>query len=143
MESWQKSLTSSLLTKKLKTLHWLKTLEDEVIYVEPPVEHYPKDRVNVVWRFRKALYGLKTAPEQWKGHLRSMIYELPMKGEIMKSEPNIYYFRKSKHYMLVYVDDVVIVGYQPQPLFDEQSKKIALKKSDSRSEGQTVKFLGR
>ena len=61
----------------------------------------------------------------------------------MKSEPNIYYFKDSRHYMLVYVDDVVIIGDQPQRLFDELAKQIALKKNGSLSEGQTVKFLGR
>ena len=45
--------------------------------------------------------------------------------------------------MLVYVDDVVIVGDQPQRLFDQLSKKITLKKTGSLSEGMTVKFLGR
>ena len=43
----------------------------------------------------------------------------------------------------MYVDDVVLVGDQPQRLFDELSKKVALKKTGSLSDGQTVKFLGR
>ena len=61
----------------------------------------------------------------------------------MKSEPNIYYFRKLRFYMLVYVDDVVLVGDQPQRLFDQLSKKITLKKTGTLAEGLTVKFLGR
>ena len=66
-----------------------------------------------------------------------------MSGESMKSEPSIYYYRMSRHYMLVYVDDVVIVGDQTQRLFDQLSKKTALKKTGVLCEGQSVKFLGR
>ena len=114
---------------------------DEIIYVEPPTEYYPKGSHKVVWKLRKALYGLKTAPKQWQQHLCNVL--TTMKGQGMKSEPNIYYFRKSRTYMLVYVDDLVIVGDQPHKLFDELAKKVKLKKTGLLTEGVTVKFLGR
>lgn len=45
--------------------------------------------------------------------------------------------------MLVYVDDLVIVGDQPHKLFDELAGKVKLKKTGLLTEGVTVKFLGR
>ena len=46
-------------------------------------------------------------------------------------------------YIVVYVDDLVIVGDYPQRLFDEFAKKVKLKRTGLLSEGQVVKFLGR
>ena len=42
-----------------------KLQDHERIWVEPPVEYYPKDYsgTRVLWRLRRALYGLKTAPK--------------------------------------------------------------------------------
>ena len=70
--------------------------EDEIIHVEPPAEYYPRDQPRVVWRLRKALYGLKTAPKQWQQHFCQVLSELPNKGERLKADPNIYYFRRTK-----------------------------------------------
>ena len=73
----------------------------------------------------------------------NVLNELPAKGERPKSDPDIYYFRRTRTYILVYVDDLVIVGDYPQRLFDELAKKVKLKKTGLLSDGETVKFLGR
>ena len=45
--------------------------------------------------------------------------------------------------MMVYVDDLVLMGPKPQSLFEAAMKKVLLKKTGELTEGATVKFLGR
>ena len=57
---------------------------DGEVLVLPPVEYYPSG--DVVWKLKRALYGLKNAPKLWQQHLAST---LESKGfQRMKSDPN-------------------------------------------------------
>ena len=78
-----------------------KLKDDERIWVEPPLEYYPKDSSGkrVLWRLRCALYGLKIAPKQWQEHFAVLLTELG--GVRLKSDPNVYYFPNSGCYMMV------------------------------------------
>ena len=61
----------------------------------------------------------------------------------MKSDPSVYYFPGSGNYLMVYVDDLVLMGPNPQARFESIAKKVLLKQTGELSEGATTKFLGR
>ena len=46
---------------------FLHALMDGDVWVLPPVAYYPEG--GVVWKLKRALYGLKTAPKLWQQHL--------------------------------------------------------------------------
>ena len=94
----------------------------------------------IVWKLKRALYGLKTAPKQWQDYFADVLGELG--GERLRSEPNVYYFAAEKNYVLVYVDDLVVLGTTPKPLFDKIQAKVLLKYTGALVEGATMSFLG-
>ena len=65
-------------------LHALITGED--IFIIPPSEFYPDQ--NVVWKLKRALYGLKNSPRLWQDHFASVMKKLNF--DRMKSDPNLY-----------------------------------------------------
>ena len=74
-------------------LHALITGED--IFVIPPLDFYPHG--GVLWKLRRALYGLRNAPRLWQDHFKRM-----------KSDPNLYAHNSKKLYVLCYVDDLMV-----------------------------------
>ena len=44
---------------------------------------------------------------------------------------------------MVYVDDLILLGENPDALFQKIADKVLLKKTGTLSEGATTKFLGR
>ena len=80
--------------------------EDEEIYAQPPEEYY-KD-TNIVWKFKKALYGLKTSPRHWQDHFADVLQRLG--ATRLKSDSNVYHFRKEQTIVMSYVDDLLVVG---------------------------------
>ena len=123
--------------------------DDERIFVEPPIEYDPQEKYktskdpknSVLWRLRKALYGLRTAPKQWQDHFAVILEDLG--GARLKSDPNVYYFAVSGCYLMVYVDDLILLGEDPDALFEKIEKQVLLKKIGVLTEGVTTKFLGR
>ena len=113
------------------------------IHVRPPKEYYK--HIDKVWRLKKPLYGLKTSPKEWQDYFTNILKELG--GRQMKSDPNVYYFEddkgKNKNYVLVYVDDLVILGDNPDELFDKIANKVLLKRTGELKQGETISFLGR
>ena len=82
-------------------------------YAWPPKEYYP-DR-NIVWRLRKALAGLKDAPKALQYYFAELLQKLG--GRRFKSDSNLYYFDVFNSYILVYVDDLMVVGLHVGELF--------------------------
>ena len=50
---------------------FLHALMDGDVWVHPPVEHYPEG--GVVWKLKRALYGLESAPKLWQQHLAAAL----------------------------------------------------------------------
>ena len=48
--------------------------EDDVIYVQPPPEYYSDP--DVIWKLKKALYGLKSSPRHWQDHFADVLIRL-------------------------------------------------------------------
>ena len=114
---------------------------DGEVLVLPPVEYYPSG--DVVWKLKRALYGLKNAPKLWQQHLAST---LESKGfQRMKSDPNLYFHAKRKIYLLCYVDDLMLFGERKSvaDLVADLQKELLLRVTGELSEGQEATFLGR
>ena len=80
--------------------------EGEDIYVQPPPEYYSDP--DVIWKLKKALYGLKSSPRHWQDHFADVLQTY---GAIrLKSDSNVFRFKKEKTIVMVYVDGLLIVG---------------------------------
>ena len=80
----------SITTLDISTafLHALVTGDD--IFVIPPVESYPQG--GILWKLRRAGYGLRNAPRLWQDHFASVMKSNNF--ERMKSGPNFYVHRE-------------------------------------------------
>ena len=113
----------------------------ETIYVTPPPEYYKgKD---VLWRLKKAMYGLKNSPKLWQDHFASTMKELGYTR--MKTDPNLYCNKTTGHYVLAYVDDLLMVGpgNTNSTAIAQIQSKLLLKVTGTLSESTPLKFLGR
>ena len=79
------------------------------LYVVPPQEFY--DRGTVLWRLKKALYGLRAAPRAWQDHLAELLHA--HRFQRMQSEASVCVNMALKVVVLGYVDGLMVVGDQP------------------------------
>ena len=84
---------------------FLNTPIEEDIYVQPPPEVY-QHRPRVIWKFHRALYGLRTSPKMWREHLHSTLPRLQLQQ--LKSDRCVWV--KPNLMVLAYVDDLLIAG---------------------------------
>lgn len=114
---------------------------DENIYVWPPCEFYPKG--TTLWKLKKAMYGLRQAPRRWQEHFATTMKD--MGGLPLKSEPNVYYFKDRKLWVLCYVDDLIVIGPTKavDDFYNELSGKLLVKVLGKLTPGATQDFLGR
>ena len=61
----------------------------------------------------------------------------------MKSEPNVYYFAATGNYVLVYVDDLIVLGPDSRTLFNRIKEKVLVRSTGELTKGATIPFLGR
>ena len=117
-------------------------LSGEPVYVWPPKEFYHFGKV--LWRLKKAMYGLRSAPKDWQAHWAAVLLSI---GFIrLQSDANVYMHREFAVYILAYVDDLMIIGLQifidkVLPLLKE--KFLMKATGELNSEGAEVEFLGR
>ena len=112
------------------------------LYVVPPQEFY--DQGSVLWKLKKALYGLRTAPRAWQDHLAELLYTHNFKR--MQSEANIYVNLALKVTILVYVDDLMVCGNKKAiaEIMTTLSKSLLLKRTgDLATDGVGTEFIGR
>ena len=112
------------------------------LYVKPPIEFY--DDTRVLWKLKKALYGLRTAPKAWQDHLAQLLQR--HKFQRLQSEANVYSNMDLQIIILVYVDDLMVVGnlHNIQTLVTELVKELLLKQTgDLTEDDKEVNFLGR
>ena len=83
----------------------------ESIYVWPPVEFYPLG--NTLWRLKKAMYGLRSAPTDWQTHWASILLSIGFLRR--QSDVNVYMHTELQLYILAYVDDRMIIGSYHAP----------------------------
>ncbi|KAM6582045.1 hypothetical protein CsatB_009047 [Cannabis sativa] len=84
-------------------------LEEEVYMCQPP-GFIDSDHPEFVCKLQKALYGLKQAPRAWFAKLSSALLSLGFTHA--KSDTSLFIRNLSQHttYLLVYVDDIIVIG---------------------------------
>lgn len=111
------------------------------LYMYPSREFYnPTDCV--VWKLNKAIYGLRSSPSAWQKHLAEV---LPQLGLVRNAaEPNIYMTATRDCYILVYVDDLLLLGQQQtvDNIFNQIQQHLLLRPTGTLHPGNTVSFLG-
>ena len=123
----------------IKTAFLNGELEEEVYVTQPP--GFDNGNPNIVCRLRKALYGLKQAPRAWHKTLNEKL--LSMGYEVCKSDAGVYIKRHEDgelSYMLVYVDDLLIVAMGAEEI--EWVKKELLASFKIHDLGEVKDFLG-
>ena len=78
----------------------------ERILMKPPSEYYPTG--NCLWLLKRAMYGLKQAPALWQTHFAKVMTELVIHR--CKTYSNLYSHKSTEHYVLCYVDDLLVCG---------------------------------
>ena len=117
-------------------------LTGDPVYVWPPKEFYPGG--DILWRLKKAMYGLRSAPKDWQVHFATILLGI---GFIrLQSDPNVYMHSEFQVYILAYVDDLMIIGalWCIQKILPLLKEKFLIKSTgELNSEGAEVDFLGR
>ena len=85
------------------------SLTEDVYMIQPP-GFVDKQHPSYVCRLRKALYGLKQAPRAWHNELRQFLLSLGFVNS--HSDTSLFIFNKKglTAYLLVYVDDLILIG---------------------------------
>ena len=83
-------------------------LEEEVYMTQPP--GFVSSNKTRVCRLHKAIYDLKQAPRAWFDKLKATL--LSFKFSSSKCDPFLFVFSENQFvvYILVYVDDIIIMG---------------------------------
>ena len=113
--------------------------EGELVLVKPPPEL--EQNPDVLWKLRKALYGLKTSPKLWQQHLSSKLEELGLRKN--KADPCI--FMGEKLLVMTYVDDLLIVGekQEQESFLAKLSAHFPLKHQTKLDAKTPLTFLGK
>ena len=80
----------------------------ELIYMEQPQGFKNPALPNHVCQLRKSLYGLKQAPREWFHKLTSQLLHFGFTGS--KTDTSLFYLNTWPIYILIYVDDILILG---------------------------------
>ena len=115
---------------------------DGQVFVRPPAHLQQPGRV---WRLKKALYGLKSAPRSWQEHAASKLQGL---GWRRLQTDNSVYVKDGDDEMqgvvIVYVDDVLAAGRKAivDELYKCLSMEVTIKVDEPIGEGQSQQYLG-
>ncbi|WVZ49109.1 hypothetical protein U9M48_000490 [Paspalum notatum var. saurae] len=85
-------------------------LEEEVYMKQPPGYCDPDRPSDYICRLKKALYGLKQAPRAWHSRLTGKLHELGFRSSVADASLLVFKQAGITMYMLVYVDDIIIVS---------------------------------
>ena len=80
----------------------------------------------------RALYGLKSSGARWRDHMAGMLRSASY--ESCKVDPDVWMKPKTKpnvekywEYVLVYVDDILVMSHEPKVVMDYLASKYTLK----------------
>ena len=76
--------------------------------VKPPADFISSDGSVVIWRLKKALCGLKSAPKSWQVHLAGQLTEIGLQQT--KTDPCLFKHTSEDMLIMVYADDMFISG---------------------------------
>ena len=113
--------------------------DEEEIWVRLPAIPGSSDRSSKVVKLRKSLYGLRQSPKLWYGHLAATLRQL---GFTRSKANDCLFSRVTKTdavHLLVYVDDLLIVGTADAVA---QVKEELARKYTTSDLGECTQFLG-
>ncbi|KAK1415763.1 hypothetical protein QVD17_31549 [Tagetes erecta] len=89
---------------------------DETLYLQQPPGFVDPEKPDHVCLLHKALYGLKQAPRAWFHRLSTALQNLGFIGS--KTDPSLFIYSSQGTllYMLVYVDDIILTGNNPEAI---------------------------
>jgi hypothetical protein len=90
---------------------------DEDVYMSQPSSFTDPAHPTHICKLDKALYGLKQAPRAWFTRLSSKLLQLGFIAS--KADVSLFIFNKEhiQMYMLIYVDDFIIVSSSSRPMY--------------------------
>ena len=77
-------------------------------YVSPPEDYQTDSKEKVVWKLKRAMYGLKPAPKSWQEHLKEVLQEIGLQQ--MRSDSRLLNSADKLTHIIVHVDDLFIAG---------------------------------
>jgi hypothetical protein len=108
--------------------------------MEQPPGYVDQTRANLVYRLKKALYGLKLAPRAWLDKIGQ--YFVTSGFQTSNADFSLY-VKKIDHgivVIVIYVDDLIIIGDSDVDIFD--LKKLLKQKFEMKDLGKLRYFLG-
>ena len=112
------------------------------LFMWPPKEYYPQG--GILWRLKKAMYGLKGAPRAWQENFASTLQSLGFTR--LRSDANVYVQFRFMIVILAYVDDLMLLGKHDdiKNMYEQLAKQFIMKVTGRLdNDGDEVKFLGR
>ena len=96
-----------------------------------------------LWRLKKAMYGLRSSPKAWQDYFATSMAELGFKR--LLSEANVYANSTNDVYIMVYVDDIMVIGdpTKVNKIFEKIQEKMLFKHTGYLDPGEKHYFLGR
>ena len=119
----------------VKTAFLQGDLQEEVWVQQPPAFG---DGSGQACLLHKALYGLKQAPRAWHITLDAELVKLGFTAST--ADASLYVHNLRDVYLLVYVDDIVVIGTTLQRVIEVKSQLMAI--FEARDLGEIVMFLG-
>ena len=117
--------------------------ESDEVYVRPPKEWTPKTKTGkkVMWKLKRALYGLRSAPRRWQEHFEELLQSHGM--EQSKIDTCMWAAKDKKLVLCYHVDDVLVTGTEcaVKSLTAHLQQKVEMKSHLVGSEW--TRFLGR
>lgn len=95
--------------------------EEELIFVVPPATEIPSDNPGLLWRLRKALYGLRVAPRKFTEHLAEVLQSLGWRRSQVEPQLSCH----DNGIMSVDMDHVLMAA--PSDTLDQPASAIATK----------------
>lgn len=109
----------------------------EEVYMKQPPGFEKKGKEHMVCKLSRALYGLHQSGRMWFYEIHNVLLEL---GFIKYEWCNCVYSFKDSIVLLLYVDDIVLIGKNDQ--FINEALTLLEKKFDLKILGKTAKLLG-
>jgi hypothetical protein len=91
-------------------------LEEEVYMKQPLGFEDSSKPSNFICRLKKTLYGLKQAPKAWHSRLTRKLHDLGFKSLVANTSLLVFRQKGLTIYMLIYVDDIIIVSSSNQAI---------------------------
>ena len=111
------------------------------VYLWPPKELCPQQ--DKIWQLKKAMCGLRSSPKALQDYLAEVLQKLSFVR--LKSEPNVYTNTTRDCYIMVYVDDLLVLGDKTavDSTFEAVQKQVLLKHIGYLEPGKPQQSLGR